>query len=185
MARIPDGFPSETEIKTAYEANKSAFVAPRQYRLAQIFIKVTKNDGTSEKLGQVKVDEIKKKLKAKGADFAAVATDYSENPGKGGEIGWVAESQIVPDIRQAVAGLPKDGVSEPIRMDDGWHVVKLLDTKPAGTLSLAEVKDALTKRLRQAKAQQMRQAYLAKLASQDPPVINEMALAKVLAKSGK
>ncbi|PKU21541.1 peptidylprolyl isomerase, partial [Telmatospirillum siberiense] len=75
-----------------------------------------------------------------------------------------------------------DAVSDPIRMEDGWHIIKLQDTKPAGTAPLADIKPALVERLRQAKAQQLRQAYLGQLLQKDPPAINELALAKITLK---
>jgi peptidylprolyl isomerase len=181
--KLPDGFPSEAELQAAYDANKSAFLAPRQYHLAQIFLRAPKGDKAAEDAGKAKLDDALKTLKAKGADFAAVAHETSEsNAETGGDIGWVAENQLVPEIRAVAAALAKDAVSDPLRLDDGWHLVKLLDTKPAGILSLAEVKPALVDRMRQAKVAQLRQAYMARLLQKDPPVLNEMALAKISAK---
>ncbi|WP_199175595.1 peptidylprolyl isomerase [Telmatospirillum siberiense] len=181
VVKVPDGYPSDAEVQAAYDANKSAFVVPRQYRLAQIFIGAPKGD----KEDKGKLDAVVARLKAKGADFAAIAGETTDTPaeaGKGGELGWVAESQLVPEIKAAVAGLAKDAVSDPIRMEDGWHIIKLQDTKPAGTAPLADIKPALVERLRQAKAQQLRQAYLGQLLQKDPPVLNELALAKITLK---
>lgn len=175
VAKIPDAFPSEAELQTAYEANKTAFVAPRQYKLSQIFIAAPKDAKAPAKL-----DEVTKKLRARGADFAAIAKEFSDaDAGKGGDLGWLSENQIVQEIRQAVSGLSKEGVSDPIRLDDGWHILKLADTKPAGVLPLAEVKNSLKERLRQVRGQQLRQAYLAKLAQENPAVLNELALSKL------
>lgn len=176
--KVPDGFPSDADVQSAYDANKSAFLLPRQYRLAQIFIHAPKED-------HAKLDAVTSKLKEKGADFGAAAAQFSDlhaEAEKGGEIGWVAETQLAPEIQAKVAGLPKDGISDPIRSEDGWHIVKLLDTKPAGTAPLADIKPALIERLRQAKAQQMRQAYLGQLLQKDPPAINELALSKIAIK---
>lgn len=178
VVKLPNGFPSDTEVQAAYDANKSAFVLPRQYRLAQIFVKAPKGDGEDKG----KLDAVLARLKAKGADFAAIAGEVTDMPaeaGKGGDLGWVAESQLVPEIKAAVAGLAKDAVSDPIRMEDGWHIIKLQDTKAAGTAPLADIKPALIERLRQAKIQQLRQAYLGQLLQKDPPAINELALAKI------
>jgi peptidylprolyl isomerase len=186
VVKVPD--PTEAEIQSAYDANKSAFLLPRQYRLAQIFIVAPKGDKAAEDQAKPKLDDVVKKLKGKGADFAAIAqeqSDEKESGAKGGEIGWLAEPQIAPDIRQAVAGLTKDGISDPVRMDDGWHILKLLDTKPAGTAALADVRERLVAQLRQKRGQALRQAYLGKLMEKSPPAINELALGKVLASAGK
>ncbi len=186
MVKVPD--PTEADLQAAYEANKSAFLLPRQYRLAQIFIAAAKGDKAAEDKAKARLDDAGKRLKAKGADFAALAQELSDDKdsgAKGGEIGWLAEPQIAPDIRQAVSGLAKDGLSEPVRLDDGWHLLKLLDTKPAGTAALAEVRDRLAAQLRQKRGQALRQAYLGKLIEKNPPAINELALGKVLAAAGK
>lgn len=175
VVKVPDGFPSDAEVQAAYDANKTAFLTPRQYKLAQIFVHAPKEDKT-------KLDAVTAKLKEKGADFGRLAGQFSDEPAsaeKGGALGWLPETQLVPEIRTAVSGLAKDGVSEPIRMDDGWHLLKLLDTKAAGTAALADVKPALIARLRQAKAQQLRQAYLGQMLQKDPPAVNELALSKI------
>jgi peptidylprolyl isomerase len=188
VAKVPDGFPSETEVQSAYDANKSAFLAPREYHLGQIFVAAAKGDKTAEDKGKARLDEVTKKLKARGADFAAIAREHSDGPRDaetGGDLGWLPEPQIVPEIRQAVAGLSKDSISDPVRLDDGWHVLKLVDTKPSGLRPFSEVRDALAERLRQNRAGQLRQAYLAKLNQQNPTPINELALAKLATKSTK
>lgn len=183
--KVPDGFPSDAEVQAAYDANKTAFLVPRQYRLAQIFISAPKGDKAAEDKGKAKLDAVTAKLREKGADFAVQAAQFSDAKSeaeRGGEIGWVPETQLVPEIRDKVSGLAKDGVSDPVRADDGWHLLKLLDTRPAGTAPLADIKPALIERLRQAQAQQLRQAYLAQLLQKDPPVLNELALSRITLK---
>jgi peptidylprolyl isomerase len=182
VSRPPEGYPGEAELKAAYDANRSAFEVPRQYRVAQIFVAAGK--GKDEE-ARKRVDEIVRKLRQKGTDFAAVAraeSDEKEAARNGGDIGWLTEAQLVPGIRATVVGLAKDAVSPPIQLEDGWHVVKLLDTKPAATRPLSEVREPLASRLRAERAQANRQAYLVKLLDQNPPAINELALSKVLSK---
>ncbi len=184
VSHPPDGFPSEAQVRAAYESNGKAFEVPRQFRVAQIFVASAKGaDSGAEEKARKRVDEVSRKLKQKGADFAAIARAESDDKAgaeKGGEIGWLAEEQLIPGIRPAVVGLAKDAVSEPIRLGDGWHVVKVLETKPSFIRPLAEVKEALAAQLRAERAQTNRQAYLAKLLEQNPPAINELALSKVL-----
>ncbi len=85
-----------------------------------------------------------------------------------------------PEIKAPIVALTKGALSEAVRGADGWHVLKLIDTKPAGTLTLAEVRDPLAQRLRAQRVEANRRAYLAKLLEQSPPSINELALSRVL-----
>lgn len=187
VSRPPDGFPSDGEVLRAYDANKAAFEAPGQFRLAQIYVAAAKGaDKETEANARRKVDAIAQKLKQKGAEFAAVArTDSEEKQSapQGGEIGWLTEEQMVPGIRSAVTALAKDGVGNPIRLDDGWHIIKLLETKPASVSPLAEVRESIVAQLRAERSRANRQAYLAKLLEQNPPTVNELALPKVMAKA--
>lgn len=185
VSHPPDGFPTDAEVKAAYDANKAAFEVPRQFRLAQIYLVAPKEaDKETGAKARTRLDEVVRKLKQKGADFAAVAraeSDDKQSGQQGGEIGWLIENQMVPGIRSAVGVLAKDGISEPIRLDDGWHLIKLLETKPASIRPLAEVRESIVVQLRAERARANRQAYLTKLLEQNPPTINELALPKVLA----
>jgi len=78
---------------------------------------------------------------------------------------------VVPGIRPVVTSLVKDAVSDPVRLDDGWHVVKLLDLRPASVRPLDEVRDAVVSQLRVERARANRQAYLTRLLDQNPPVV--------------
>jgi peptidylprolyl isomerase len=179
ITQPPDGYPSPAELQAAYDANKAAFSIPRQYRVAQIFVAAGK--GTDE--GRRRSEEIVRKAKSKDADFGAIARAESDEKGavqSGGEIGWLTEEMMVPGIRATVTGLSKDQVSDSVRLDDGWHVLKLLEVKPATTRTLAEVRDALAARLRADRSQAIRRAYLSKLLEKTPPAVNELALGKVL-----
>ena len=189
VAQPPAGYPSEAELKAAYEANKAAFLVPRQFRLAQIFIGAPKSPNKEETdKAQARLDAVVKKLRQPETDFATVAKAQSEEPdsaSRGGEIGWLPENRIQPEIRLRVLGQAKDVVSEPIRLDDGWHIVKILDVKESYTASFADVREQLATTLRTERAKSERQAYLAKLLQKSPVSINELAVSGVLEKSGK
>jgi peptidylprolyl isomerase len=124
-------------------------------------------------------------LKQKGSDFGAIAranSDDKETGDRSGEIGWVLEAEIRPEIRSVAMGLVNGGVAEPLLLDDGWHVIKLLDTKPAYTRPLSEVHDQIVQQLRANRGAENRKAFLAKLLEQNPPTVDEIALSKLLAK---
>lgn len=180
----PDSFPSETEIKNVYEANASALLVPRRFKLAQIVVNLARDaDKATEEGARKKLDDIVRKAKATGQDFGSLARSVSEDTAtaeRDGEIGWINEPDLRPEIRSQVVGLQKSGVTDPVRLDDGWHILKLLDTEAARTRALAEVRDALVQRMRTERAEANRRAYMAELLKQTPPVVNELALSKLL-----
>jgi parvulin-like peptidyl-prolyl isomerase len=184
VAAAPDGFPSEAEVKAVYDANATAFLVPRRFQLAQITVALAKEaDKAAEDKARKKLDDVVKKLKQPGANFAALAkseSDDGESGERGGEIGWLTEAQLRPEIRSQVVGLTKAATTDPVRLDDGWHILKLLDTEASHTRPLAEVRDALVQRMRAERAEANRRAYVAELFKQSPPIINELALSKLL-----
>jgi parvulin-like peptidyl-prolyl isomerase len=189
VSKPPDSYPSETELQAAYDARKAQLLVPKQFRLAQIFLALPKNadKATSDKV-QAKLETIKKSLHQAGADFGAIAkadSEESESAARGGEIGWLTDNQIQPEVRSQLGSLSKNAVSEPIRLEDGWHIIKVLDVKEAYTPTLDEIRGALAQELRKEKTQSNSQAYLGKLLQQTPVAINELALSKVLNKGEK
>jgi parvulin-like peptidyl-prolyl isomerase len=177
----PAGFPSDDEVQKVYDANRASFLMPRQFELAQIFVAAAKDaDKATEDKAKKAVEDIQRRLKAPGADFAALANEASTGEKTGGELGWLAESQIRPEIRTPVMALAKGAISEPLRLDDGWHIIKLIDTKAAYTRTLPEVREPLIQQLRSERATVLRRAYLAELLKQNPPVINELALSGLI-----
>jgi peptidylprolyl isomerase len=184
VTQPPAGFPSDAEVEAAYQARPGAFELPPQYRLAQIFIADPAASAAQEKArARERLDAVMQRLEARQADFAALARERSEertSAENGGEIGWLTEAQLVPGIRASVTGLSKGAVSKPVRLDEGWHVLQLLDSRPASRQPLAEARPALVAQLRAERAQANRRAYLARLLEQSPPVVNELVLSKLL-----
>ncbi len=182
VARVPDSFPSDDEIRSVYEAKKADLKVPGQLRLAQVYVAIPKDaDKPAQEKAKARADEVAKA--AKSGDFAALArskSDERESAARGGEVGWLAESQIRPEIRSKVAGLAKGTVTEPIRLGDGWYVVKVLDTKEPHTATLDEVKDQLARALRAERARANRETYLTKLQQQSPVALDEIGLGKLL-----
>jgi hypothetical protein len=181
----PDpAFPSEAEITAAYESNKSHLVVPRQYHIAQIVLSVKPGATPRED------DEVHKKaldLRAQAmrpkADFAELARTNSQetqSAEKGGDVGWLREPDMIPAVREAVAARIENGISQPVRVPDGWHVLKLLAMKPAGEVSLLDAKPQFVTALRQARVQRMMRAYLDEMLKTQPIQLNEIELTKEL-----
>ena len=175
-------YPSEAEITEAYQANKSRLVTPKQYRVAQIVLVVKQGATPAEE------EEIRKKaadLRAQAirpnADFADLARKNSQDPAgvqNGGEVGWLRESEMLQAARAAVSGLSDGGVSSPVRMPDGWHVIKLLETRPAATAQLSDAKPQIVQALRQTRVQKIIRGYLDEIVKAQPIQLNEIEMAK-------
>jgi len=182
----PESWPSETELQAAYETAKPTIGVPKSWQLAQIFIAVTRDaDKATADKAQAKLETVRKACKAASADFPKLAAGHSDetaSAARGGEIGWLAETQIQPEIREAMASAKINTITEPIRLNDGWHFIKILDLREPYTPTLDQIRSQLTAQLRAEKTKANSQSFLAKLLQDNPLAINELALEKVLSK---
>ena len=155
--------------------------------LAQVYIADPKGvDKSLDDKAQAKLDAVQKALKA-GGDFAAVAksqSDEAASASRGGDLGWLAENQIQPEIRTQVIALAKGATTDVIRLNDGYHIIKLIEVKDPYTASLDEVKIPLTNEIRKERSQALSKAYLAQLLKQNPVTLNEIAVSKLLDTKG-
>jgi parvulin-like peptidyl-prolyl isomerase len=183
----PPEYPNETEIKAAYDAQKASLAMPRQFRIAQIFIACPRNaDKSGVRKAEAKLAAVKEKLASYKQDFAAIARSDSEekvSAANGGEIGWLAEAQIQPELRPRILKLLKHEVSSPVRLNDGWHILKCLDKRDAGAPALEHIRAKLVTQLRTEKMKANSEAYLARLAKENAAEIDEAAVAKLCAES--
>lgn len=176
------GYPSDAEVAAAYEANKARLMLPRQYHLAQIVFLVPPNApaGTDDAMKRKAQDLRAQAVKPK-ADFADLARKNSQEAAsapKGGDVGWLREDQILPVVRDVVVRLPDNGISEPVRAPDGWHVLRVLESRPPGPMSLADASPQLIQAMRQAHAQQAMRNYVATMLGTAPIQLNESELSK-------
>ncbi|WP_027625383.1 peptidylprolyl isomerase [Clostridium lundense] len=101
----------------------------------------------------VKTEDEAKKVKErlnKGEDFAKVAKEVSTDPGskdKGGDLGAVEYGQFVKPFVDAVVKLNKGEVSEPVKSDYGYHIIKVIDKEPFKIKSFDSVKEQIKKDL--------------------------------------
>ncbi|MGL5948276.1 MAG: peptidylprolyl isomerase SurA [Aeromonas sp.] len=94
----------------------------------------------SEEKAQAQLMGLLRQLK-NGASFAALAEQYSEDPGSavaGGELGWADPALYVPEFRDTVLRLKKGEFSAPFRTSHGWHLVQLVDKRSADATEKAQ-----------------------------------------------
>jgi len=78
-----------------------------------------------------KAKEIKKKLN-KGSNFAELVKEFSKDESSkasGGEISYVTKGQLVPEYEEKAFSLKKNDISEPVKTQFGWHIIKMLDKR--------------------------------------------------------
>jgi len=92
-----------------------------------------------------KAEDVLKKAKS-GANFEDLAKKFSEDDGtkpKGGDLGWIVEGQTVPEFQQAAFTLPKGSISDLVKTQYGFHIIKVLDREQAHTKSFDEVRSSI------------------------------------------
>lgn len=172
-------YPSAEEVQSAYDANKPLFMQPTQLHLMQIYLPAAGSNADSSKKARQKADELWKQANKKGADFSELARKYSkhaESAGRGGDMGWLQEDLLVPEIRAVAQKLSIGEISSPVKAADGWHIVKMVERKAPSQKQLAEVRDRLIRSMRLKKAQENEQQYLNQLLTNTPITVNESSL---------
>jgi len=184
-----DDFPSDAELHKAYEANKASFSVPHQFKVSQIFIAVSL---TAEKeiaqRAQNKLNAIQKKLQEPNADFAAIAkSDSDDNLSgtQGGDMGWLVDTKMPAKIRAQALALPRGIVSAPVRLNDGYHILKVMDTRDLSVTPFEQVRESLTQRLRTEREHANRLVYLDKMLQASPVVVNDQAVFNLVKKAEK
>ena len=80
----------------------------------------------------------------KGTDFAELAKQRSKDPGaaaQGGDLGYFSKEQMVPEFAEAAFKLEKGQLSEPVKSQFGWHIIKVEDKRAKPAPQFEEVKD--------------------------------------------
>jgi peptidyl-prolyl cis-trans isomerase D len=142
----------DEDLQAAYQ--KEIANLSEQRRAAHILIEV--NDKTTEAQAKAKIEDVQGRL-AKGEKFEALAKEFSQDPGSannGGDLGYAGPGVYDPAFEKALYSLSKDQVSEPIRTDFGYHLIKLLGVEAPEVPTLASLKDKLTRELKAAQVEQ-------------------------------
>jgi peptidyl-prolyl cis-trans isomerase C len=81
----------------------------------------------------------------KGADFAALAKEKSKDPGaaEGGDLGYFTKDQMVPEFSEVAFKLDKGQISDPVKTQFGWHIIKVEDKRTKPTPTFDQVKSQL------------------------------------------
>ena len=141
-----------------------------------ILIRAAAGDEKASKAAEDKIKAIIARLK-KGEDFEKVAKEVTEDPsGKanGGDLGYFSKEQMVPEFSNVAFKLEKGQISEPVKTQFGWHVLKVEDKRVKPTPKFEEVKPQIEQYVaRKAQAelvQKLRaEAKIEKMYKTEPP----------------
>ncbi|MEX1128466.1 MAG: peptidyl-prolyl cis-trans isomerase [Vicinamibacterales bacterium] len=153
------------DVQRSYEDNAQQYSTPEQVRASHILLKT---DGKSEEDVKKLAGEIAAKARG-GADFAALAKQYSEdesNNTTGGDLDFFGRGAMVPEFDQVVFGMETGQISDPFKTSFGYHVVKLTEKRAASSRPLAEVQAQIEDQLKWQRAQDEAQRTADDIAAQ-------------------
>ena len=143
---------TDAEVEAFYKQNLQQYQTPAQVRASHVLIKL---EGRDEKAALALAEEVAKKAKS-GADFAALAKQYSEdesNRDTGGDLDYFGRGRMVAEFEQAAFAMKAGEISDPVKTAFGYHVIKVVDNKPDTTRPVAEVRPEIEEQLKWQKAQ--------------------------------
>ena len=150
----PDSVANE-DAAAWYERNQAAAAQPERMRLRHILLRLPEDAPESDvQKARQTLEAAAAKLK-KGADFAALAKQQSQDPGSapdGGNLGWIQRGQTVPDFETAAFALKPGQISEPVRTQFGLHLIKMEAYEAQRTRSFDEMRDEIRTLLAEQKA---------------------------------
>ena len=142
----------EQDIQRAYRQNIDQYSQPEQVRASHILLNI---EGKDEAAVRAKAEDLRKQLDA-GADFAALAKANSQDvasAARGGDLDFFARGRMVPEFEAVAFSLPVGQLSDVVRSQFGFHIIKVTDKKAAEVQPLDTVRQAITEQLTFERAQ--------------------------------
>jgi peptidyl-prolyl cis-trans isomerase D len=135
-----------TDIQRYYNDNIQQFQTPEQVRASHILLNT---GGKDEAAVRKQAEDILAQVKA-GADFAELARKFSEDPGSkpnGGDLDYFARGRMVPEFEQTAFALAPGQVSDLVKTQYGFHIIKVVDKRPGVTRTLDEARPQIQQTL--------------------------------------
>lgn len=171
--KIPDFTAAAQE---RYLVKKADFTVPEAVRAAHILI-ATKDRSDAEALNRAK--QVRAKA-VSGADFTALAREYSDDPSKDkndGDLGMFGRKQMVKPFEDAAFAMTKPGeISPVVKSQFGYHIIRLAEKQPERVKPFDEVKDGLIKELRDKYISDAKMAHISAIKNDKSIIINEAAI---------
>jgi peptidyl-prolyl cis-trans isomerase D len=137
---------SDDLLKQQYMNNIQQYQVPSRVHVQHIlFMTVGKTTDAEIEEVKKKAEDVLKQVK-KGGKFEDLAKKYSEDPGskdKGGDLSWITQGQTVPEFEKTAFSLSPGQVSDLVKTQYGFHIIKVIEKETAHTKPFDEVKDSL------------------------------------------
>ncbi|MBM7455964.1 parvulin-like peptidyl-prolyl isomerase [Oceanisphaera litoralis] len=157
--------PSEEEVNRLYQLNLRLFERPEQLQARHILLKVDAGaDSETDAAVHQQLTSLQQQL-SQGADFAALARSYSQDSSaeQGGLLDDFQRGDMVLPFETAAFALVPGDVSEPVRTQYGWHLIKLEQHKPAVSMPAQQAKELIRQQLATQQQAEARDDALARL----------------------
>jgi peptidyl-prolyl cis-trans isomerase D len=143
---------SPDDIKRSYEDKEQQYSTPEQVRASHILLKTQGKDDAAVKK---QAEDLLAKAKS-GADFGKLASQYSEDDvskAKAGDLDFFSKGQMVPEFDKVAFSLKVGEISDLVKSQYGYHIIKVTDKKAATKKSLDEVRAQIEDELKWERAQ--------------------------------
>jgi peptidyl-prolyl cis-trans isomerase D len=139
---------ADSDLRAAYDKAKDRYIEPEKRKGRHVLIQVA--EGQDDAAGQKKAQEVLSKANA-GEDFAALAKQYSDDPGSkdnGGDLGWAERSYFVPEFADALFSMKPGEVRGPVKTQFGYHIIRLDEIQPGKTRTFEEARTEIEAQVR-------------------------------------
>jgi peptidyl-prolyl cis-trans isomerase D len=128
---------SKEDAERNYNAQLGKYTTPEQIRASHILLTI---EGKDDAAVRAQAEQVLKEAKS-GADFAALAKKYSQdesNAQQGGDLDYFSRGRMVPEFENAAFALKPGEISDLVKTEFGYHIIKITDRKPAVVRQLSE-----------------------------------------------
>ncbi len=136
---------TEEQLRQFFEERQAEYITQEQRRASHILIAIDGEGEEAEAAARNKALDALKRIQD-GEEFAALAKELSQDPGsaeQGGDLGFIEPGMMDISFDKALFALAKDEISEPVRTDFGFHLIKITEFREGSKKSFEEVRNAL------------------------------------------
>ncbi len=159
---------TDEEAMKYYQEHGEELMQPEQIRVHHILFKVSETaDPEKVRSVEAKAKRVLERIR-RGEDFETLARQYSEDPAsalRGGNIGFFSRGDMIKNFEDAAFALKVGQVSDLVRTQLGFHIIRLDERKTSKKMPFEEVKLAIKARLRQEQSNALFQQYVESLKS--------------------